>query len=281
MRKFFKLVALIATFMIVSFNNVNAESDDAAEIKDLFAKFMQLEEIEFYLVHAEEIEDGMYRNIPHQEGAPEYPVLIDGVYIEEHDFPFEGAPEDARFFYVHPNKLGFVVLHKDKVYINGSNGVLGSFEQALDTTLIYDIEELEQYAETDVYDSLYEELVFIPKDEVLDIHSMDEEEKHEIAVAILGEDVSTEEEIVFEPVFGLLNEQLNEASMRIKYGHFMITDEDGVDTHFSLMPDGTIRIYLGYPMDLEDERFTHDEAFSLEETTRVYAEYEEISLDRD
>ena len=103
MKKSLKYVMLMALLMTFSMSNISAK-DDNVTIKDVFAKLLQVEDIRFYLIRADEITNGEYRTLTRTDEWMSYPVLVDDVFVAAYDMPFIDAPEDAQFFIVYPER---------------------------------------------------------------------------------------------------------------------------------------------------------------------------------
>ena len=277
MKKSLKYVMLMALLMTFSMSNISAK-DDNVTIKDVFAKLLQVEDIRFYLIRADEITNGEYRTLTRTDEWMSYPVLVDDVFVAAYDMPFIDAPEDAQFFIVYPERYGYVIIHEDNIYVNHIKGSNVTFDAAIDTDFIFDMAALDDYADSEVYDALTDKIHVIPDAGAIEDVRMDGETIREIAESVYGKSLNDEEiEWTIAPV--TLNPVLPEASMRSPYTMYVMTIDD-TDTYFSLLPDNSIRVYPGLPLDLDNPKFTDDTTFSLEETKRVLTDFEVYQLDK-
>lgn len=276
MKKSLKYLMLMALLMTLSMNNISAE-DDNASIKDVFTKLLHVEDIRFYLVRADEITNGEYRTLTRTDEWMSYSVLVDDVFVAAYDMPFIDAPEDAQFFIVYPERYGYVIIYDDNIYVNHIKGSNVTFDEAIDTDLVFDMDALDDYADSEVYDILTDKIHVIPYAGAIEDVRMDGDTIREIAESVHGE-LMIEEEIEWTIAPVTLNPELPEASMRSPYTMYVMTI-DGSDTYFSLLPDNSVRVYSGLPMDLDNPKFSEDAVFSFEETKRVLTEFEVYQLD--
>lgn len=274
MKKLLSYMMLI-TLCVTFGNSKIAAQDDDAYVKDVFAKLLHAEDIQFYLVRADEILDGYYHTLTRTDEWMTYQVMIDDVFVVEHDIPFTDAPRNAQFFIVHPERYGYVIIHDDTVYVNHAKGSNITFEQAIDTGIVYDMETLDRYSENDTYDFVADKIHVISNAGNINDIEMDSDTVQQIATLIFDEDVDDEIEWTVAPV--TINPELPESSLRSPYMLYVMT-VDKTDTYFSLLPDDSVRVYKELPLNLDDPKFSNDAEFSFEETKRVLTEYDLYQL---
>lgn len=276
MKILLRCLMLLALCMTLGLGKVVAEETDAM-VKDVFAKLMQVADIQFYLTRAHDVEKGYYYTLTRTDEWMTYMVLVDDVYVAQYEMPFLDAPDDAQFFIVYPERYGYVILYDDTIYVNHVKGTNITFDEALDTPLTFKHDALDEYGESQAYDYVIDKIHVVEGLGTLYDSRMDSPTIQRVAELIFGKDLD-EETIDWTIAPVTLNPHLPEASMRSPYTVYKMS-VGREDIFFSLLPDKSIRVYTELPLDLEDERFSTDEEFSLDETRRVLTEYDVYNLD--
>ena len=276
MKILLRCLMLLALCMTLGLGKVVAEETDAM-VKDVFAKLLQVADIQFYLTRAHDVENGYYYTLTRTDEWMTYMVLVDDVYVAQYEMPFLDAPDDAQFFIVYPERYGYVILYDDTIYVNHVKGTNITFDEALDTPLTFELDALDEYGESQAYDYVADKIHVVEGLGTLYDSRMDSPTIQRVAELIFGKDLD-EETIDWTIAPVTLNPHLPEASMRSPYTVYKMS-VGREDIFFSLLPDKSIRVYTELPLDLEDERFSTDEEFSLDETRRVLTEYDVYNLD--